>query len=144
MVNNLKSAGLRTTQPRVKILQLLEDKRHTHLSAEEIYRLLLDSGESIGIATVYRVLAQFEEAHMVKRLSFNENRSVYEISDPDHHDHVICTQCGRIDEFLDPDLEDRQHAVATDLGYRLHFHEMTLYGVCQSCRNPDDERTTNR
>ncbi|MES9903604.1 MAG: ferric iron uptake transcriptional regulator [Sedimenticola sp.] len=133
VIDGLKEAGLRTTVPRLKILKILEDKGKSHLSAEDVYRILIESGDDVGIATVYRVLAQFESAGVVKKHTFNSERSVYELAEEDHHDHIICTQCGKIEEFFDPELEAKQESIAAKFGFRLFYHDMNMYGLCASC-----------
>ena len=130
----IKRAGLKVTLPRVKILELLE--RHAssgaehHMSAEDVYKALLDSGEDIGLATVYRVLNQFETAGLVSKLHFEGNQAVYEISTEEHHDHIVCLDCGRIEEFVDETIEQRQEAIANDYGFDLGDHSLVLYGRC--------------
>lgn len=126
----LKQAGLKVTLPRMKILDILHKQADQHLTAEDIYRYLLDSGEEIGLATVYRVLTQFESAGLVKRHHFESGQSVFEIDQGEHHDHIMCVQCGRIDEFYDEIIEQRQLAIATKLGFELADHCLILYGNC--------------
>ena len=113
----LKQAGLKVTLPRMKILDMLQQQENTHLSAEAIYRALVDSGEEVGLATVYRVLAQFESAGLVKRHYFEGGQSVFEVNEGEHHDHIVCLECGRIEEFCDEEIEWRQHAIAQRLGF---------------------------
>jgi len=127
---NLKKAGLKVTLPRMKILQILEESETRHLTAEAIYRELLDSGEEIGLATVYRVLTQFEAAGLVSRLHFEGNQAVFELDRGGHHDHIICNQCGRVEEFLDETIEQRQRQIAKEHGYRIKDHALVLYGDC--------------
>ncbi len=125
----LRRAGLKVTLPRVKILQLLEsagdDARH--LSAEDVYRSLLDSGEDVGLATVYRVLTQFEGAGLVTRHNFETGHSVFELAKGEHHDHMVCMESGDVIEFTDDVIEKRQHAIATEHGYELVDHSLVLY-----------------
>lgn len=128
----LKKAGLKTTLPRVKILQILE-KVKRHLSAEEIYRLLVKSGDDTGLATVYRVLAQFEEAGLVIRHHFEGGHSVFELDSGHHHDHLVCVECGHVEEFLDSIIEKRQEEVAKKAGYTITDHSLNIYGICQDC-----------
>ncbi len=132
----LRRAGLKVTLPRVKILQILEteDDGNAHLSAEDVYKALLDSGEDIGLATVYRVLTQFEAAGLVKRHHFEEGHSVFELNEGSHHDHILCVKCGRVDEFVDETIEQRQRAIAGELGYEMTDHSLTMYGICPSCK----------
>jgi len=123
----LKKAGLKATAPRRKILQLLEDSAERHLSAEEIYRSLKESGEEIGLATVYRVLAQFENAGLVTRHNFEGGRSVYELDHGTHHDHMVCLETGKVIEFVSRDIEELQRAIADKHGYELVEHRFVLY-----------------
>src|SRR5699024_10566046 len=131
---DLRKAGLKVTLPRLKILELLAASEHRHLSAEEVYRELLDSGEEIGLATVYRVLTQFETAGLVTRQHFEGGHSVFELDEGKHHDHIVCVKCGRVDEFLDNVIEERQQAIASDLGYEMTDHSLHIYGICGTCR----------
>ncbi len=128
--SELKKAGLKVTLPRMKILTMLHDHDNVHLSAEDIYRALLGSGEEIGLATVYRVLTQFESAGLVKRHHFESGQSVFELNRGDHHDHIVCLQCGRIEEFYDDLIEARQTAMAEQFGFHLAEHSLILYGDC--------------
>lgn len=134
----LRKAGLKVTHPRVKILQILESSEQSsetkHLSAEDIYKLLLEAGEDVGLATVYRVLTQFETAGLVMRHHFEGGLSVFELTPMEHHDHIVCTQCGRVEEFLDPVIEERQDKVAADLGFKITDHSLYLYGICELCQ----------
>lgn len=127
---DLKQAGLKVTLPRMKILDMLQDNEHQHLSAEDIYRSLLGSGEEIGLATVYRVLTQFEAAGLVKRHHFEGGQSVFELNQGDHHDHIVCLTCGHIEEFCDSVIERRQHEIAADRHFDLVEHSLILYGQC--------------
>lgn len=131
---DLRKAGLKVTLPRVKILQILEANREGHLSAEDVYRALMEAGEDIGLATVYRVLTQFEAAGIVMRHNFEGNRAVFELNFGDHHDHMVCIGCGRIHEFQDRTIESRQRQVAVDAGFELTDHSLILYGRCRECQ----------
>jgi Fur family transcriptional regulator, ferric uptake regulator len=131
---DLRKAGLKVTLPRLKILEILESSTTRHLSAEDIYRSLLDSNEDIGLATVYRVLTQFEAAGLVSRHHFEDGMAVFELNQGTHHDHIVCLECGRVEEFMDSGIEDRQDAVAERLGYEIRDHSLILYGKCK--RNP--------
>lgn len=131
---DLRKAGLKVTLPRLKILELLASNDHRHMSAEDVYRALLDSGEEIGLATVYRVLTQFESAGLVSRQHFEGGHSVFELDEGSHHDHIVCVKCGRVDEFLDQVIEKRQQAIADDLGYEMTDHSLHIYGICEKCR----------
>jgi Fur family ferric uptake transcriptional regulator len=129
----LKEVGLRVTGPRLKVLALLERHRDQHLSADDLYGLLRDDGEEVGVATVYRVLAQFEAAGMVKRLGFNADRAVYELADEEHHDHVVCIDCGRVAEFCNAEVEAKLDGLVCEMGFRPVFHDLNLYAICSSC-----------
>lgn len=133
----LKQVGLKITLPRMKILDILHAHAGRHLSAEDIYKTLLNSGEEIGLATVYRVLTQFEAAGLVKRRNFEGGQSLFELDAGDHHDHIKCLQCGKIEEFFDEALEERQRAMAARLGFDIADHSLILYGNCTkpNCRN---------
>ena len=125
----LRRVGLKVTLPRIKVLQLLEgasDKSH-HMSAEDVYKALLDAGEDVGLATVYRVLTQFETAGLVKRHNFEGGHSVFEFAKGEHHDHMVCTETGDIIEFFNEELEKMQHKIASDHGYEIVDHSMVLY-----------------
>jgi len=132
---DLRDVGLKVTLPRVKILEILEklsdDDRH--LTAEQVYKILLSEDEEIGLATVYRVLTQFEAAGLVTRHHFEGGNSVFELNKGSHHDHIVCIKCGRVDEFADEVIEKRQQAIAKKLGYDLTDHSLYLYGVCARC-----------
>lgn len=134
----LKNAGLKVTAPRIKILQLLEkyqaEKRH--FSAEELYKILLHEDSDIGLATVYRVLTQFEAAGLVTRHHFEGGNSVFELDNGGHHDHLVCVKCGKVDEFHDEMIENRQREIAERFGYELTDHNFYLYGYCKVCRKP--------
>jgi len=130
----LKNAGLKITLPRLKILELLESSTVHHLSAEDVYKILLAKGEEIGLATVYRVLTQFEAAGLVVRHHFEGGHSVFELSSDGHHDHIVCVKCGRVEEFHDEEIESRQRFVAEKMGFELTDHNLNMYGLCQDCR----------
>ena len=131
---NLKKAGLKVTLPRVKILEILENAKDHHLSAEAVYRVLLESDEDIGLATVYRVLTQFEEAGLVVRHNFEGGHSVFELDHGRHHDHLVCVKCGRVEEFVDPVIEERQQDIATKAGFTITDHSLNIYGICGVCQ----------
>ena len=130
----LRKAGLKVTHPRVKILQILESSETKHLSAEDIYKLLLEADEDVGLATVYRVLTQFESAGLVMRHHFEGGQAVFELTPMDHHDHIVCTKCGLVEEFLDPIIERQQDKVAEKLGFEITDHSLYLYGICGKCQ----------
>jgi Fur family ferric uptake transcriptional regulator len=134
--SDLKKAGLKITLPRMKILEILESSTQRHLSAEDIYRTLIAANDDIGLATVYRVLTQFETAGLVERHHFEGGQAVFEINDGGHHDHLVCMKCGKVVEFFDETIEERQHAIAKDKGFELTDHSMILYGLCdkEECR----------
>jgi Fur family ferric uptake transcriptional regulator len=126
----LRNVGLKVTTPRLKILGLLEKATARHMTAESIYRQLTESGEVIGLATVYRALAQFEAAGLITRHHFEGGQTVYELERGPHHDHIVCVHCGRVEEFYDKVIEDRQREIAAKLGFNLSDHALTLYGEC--------------
>ncbi len=130
----LKQAGLKVTLPRLKILEILDSKNGQHASAEDIYKILLEHDEDIGVATIYRVLTQCEQAGLVKRHQFEGGRAVFEIAEGDHHDHIICVRCGMVKEFNDEIIERRQKEIAKQAGFKMAEHNMTLYGICPQCR----------
>lgn len=130
----LKQAGLKVTLPRIKILETLEANHNTHFSAEDIYKIMLQQGVEIGVATVYRVLTQCEQAGLVRRLQFEGGRAVFEATPADHHDHIICVRCGHVEEFHDKTIEKRQQKVAEKVGFSVEDHSMTLYGLCEKCQ----------
>lgn len=131
---DLKKVGLKVTTPRIKILQILENEKTHHLSAEDIYRVLVEAGDDIGLATVYRVLTQFEEAGLVVRHNFEEGRSVFELDHGAHHDHLVCVKCGRVEEFIDNVIEERQKHVADKAGFSITDHSLNIYGICKGCQ----------
>ena len=130
----LKQAGLKTTLPRLRILSVLENADKHHFTAEEVYKTLLDAGEEIAFATVYRVLTQFENAGLVLRHNFEGGRSVFELDDGQHHDHMVCAKCNTVTEFFDEQIEDRQNKVAAEHGFKLEDHSLYLYGICVNCQ----------
>jgi Fur family ferric uptake transcriptional regulator len=132
---NLKKAGLKITTPRRKILDIMENAADHHLSAEDIYKSLLDSGEEIGLATVYRVLTQFEEAGLVVRHHFEGGQSVFELDHGTHHDHLVCVKCGKVEEFIDNMIEARQQEIAKTAGYQITDHSLNIYGICGDCQD---------
>ena len=123
----LRKVGLKVTLPRVKILQILEASEHHHMSAEDVYKSLLDAGDDVGLATVYRVLTQFESAGLVTRLNFDGGHAVFELAKGDHHDHMVCMETGKVIEFMDQEIESLQHAIAKKYGYELVDHNLVLY-----------------
>ncbi len=130
----LKKAGLKVTVPRLKILETLEAHADSHLSAEDVYKLMLKENAEVGVATIYRVLTQCEQAGLVKRLQSEEGPALFELKPADHHDHFICTRCGNVDEFHDKVIEERQQKIAAQAGFVMENHSMILYGICRNCR----------
>ncbi len=126
----LKKVGLKATLPRIKILGILEEAKVRHMTAEDVYKALLEMGEEVGLATVYRVLTQFETAGLVIRHNFEGGRSVFEINQGGHHDHMVCIECGKVFEFYDPEIEERQNRVAERAGFTVDTHSLYMYGVC--------------
>jgi Fur family ferric uptake transcriptional regulator len=136
----LKAAGLKATLPRIKILAVMEETEDSrHMSAEDIYRTLLESGEDVGLATVYRVLTQFENAGLVTRHHFDEGHSVFELNQGAHHDHILCVKCGKVEEFMDDVIEQRQQAIADKAGYSMTDHCLYIYGICPECQKQQEE-----
>ena len=130
----LKAAGLKSTLPRRRILEVMENHASLHMNAEEVYHHLRESGEDVGLATVYRVLTQFEQAGLVVRHNFEGGHSVFELSSEKHHDHIVCVRCGRGEEFADDEIEQLQKKVADKLGFELTDHNLNMYGLCPECR----------
>jgi Fur family ferric uptake transcriptional regulator len=126
----LKSSGLKATLPRIKILEVFQQSARRHMTAEDVYKALLHDGSDIGLATVYRVLMQFEQAGLLTRSNFESGKSVFELNEGQHHDHLVCLTCGRVEEFFDPEIEKRQHAIATERGFDLQDHSLALYARC--------------
>jgi Fur family transcriptional regulator, ferric uptake regulator len=133
---DLKSAGLKATVPRLKIINLFEASKVRHLTAEDVYRLLLAEGLDIGLATVYRVLTQFEQAGLLVRHHFESGKAVFELNQGTHHDHLVCMQCGRVEEFYDAEIEKRQTDVARERGFAISEHALYLYADCIKTRCP--------
>ncbi len=134
--SELKSVGLKVTLPRLKILSLFETSDQRHLSAEDIYRVLLAEHEDIGLATVYRVLTQFEQAGLLIRHHFESGKAVFELNQGGHHDHLVCLQCGRVEEFFDPEIEKRQEKIAKERGFTIREHSLYLYADCAKAACP--------
>ena len=129
----LKERGLKVTLPRLKVLQIFEQSTQHHLSAEDVYKALLSMGEDVGLATVYRVLTQFEASGLIHRHNFEGGYSVFELSQGEHHDHLVCISCGRVEEFMDEIIEQRQKMIAVSAGFKITDHALNIYGVCSSC-----------
>ena len=134
---NLKNIGLKATYPRLKILDLCQSSDQRHLTAEDVYRALMNDGMDIGLATVYRVLTQFEQAGLLERHYFESGKAVFELNEGGHHDHLVCMQCGKVEEFFDAEIEKRQNAIAEERGFKLREHALYLYADCtrDNCPN---------
>lgn len=127
---DLKSSGLKVTLPRVKILEIFQNSQVRHLSAEDVYKVLLTENLDVGLATVYRVLTQFEQAGLLSRNHFETGKAVFELNQGSHHDHLVCLDCGRVEEFFDAEIEQRQHDIASQRGFQIAEHALALYGHC--------------
>jgi Fur family ferric uptake transcriptional regulator len=132
----LKTMGLKATMPRIKILDLFEASPVRHLSAEDVYKMLIAEGMDVGLATVYRVLTQFEQAGILMRHHFESGKAVYELNQGGHHDHLVCLQCGRVEEFYDPEIERRQERIAADRGFSIRDHSLQIYADCTKAGCP--------
>ena len=129
-MTDLKTIGLKATGPRLRILKLFEAGKVRHMSAEDVYRMLMNEGLDIGLATVYRVLTQFEQAGILARHHFESGKAVFELNEGNHHDHLVCLQCGRVEEFFDAEIEKRQSRIAKDRGFTIREHSLYLYADC--------------
>ena len=134
--DDLKSIGLKATFPRLKILELFEKSEVRHMTAEDVYRLLVNDGMDIGLATVYRVLTQFEQAGLLERHHFESGKAVFELNAGHHHDHLVCVNCGRVEEFYDADIEKRQNKIAHERGFEISEHALYLYADCTKPKCP--------
>jgi len=132
-IDELKNTGLKATLPRLKILEIFQSGGQRHMTAEDVFRILLNERSDIGLATVYRVLTQFEQAGILERSHFESGKAVYELNEGTHHDHLVCTSCGRVEEFYDAEIERRQQMIAVDKGWVMQDHAMSLYGLCGDC-----------
>ncbi|WP_334135789.1 ferric iron uptake transcriptional regulator [Tepidimonas sp.] len=130
-IDELKSTGLKATLPRLKILEIFQSRRQRHMTAEDVFRALLEEQSDIGLATVYRVLTQFEQAGILVRSNFESGKAVYELNEGQHHDHLVCLDCGRVEEFFDAEIERRQQAIAQERGFALQEHALALYAHCR-------------
>ncbi len=137
---DLKSSGLKATLPRLKILEIFQNSTVRHLSAEDVYKLLLAENLDVGLATVYRVLTQFEQAGLLSRNHFESGKAVFELDQGAHHDHLVCLDCGRVEEFYDEEIEKRQHKIASERGFKLAEHALALYGNCTKADCPHRDR----
>ena len=135
---DLRNAGLKVTLPRVKILEILEGNSTRHMSAEDVYKALLETGEEIGLATVYRVLTQFEDAGLITRHNFEGGHAVFELDSGEHHDHMVCVKTGRVVEFCDPIIEQRQREIAAEHGWKMTDHSLIIYGISPEAQSDRD------
>jgi Fur family ferric uptake transcriptional regulator len=135
-IDELKSNGLKATLPRLKILEVFQRGAQRHMTAEDVFRVLLEDRSDIGLATVYRVLMQFEQAGLLSRSHFESGKAVYELNEGQHHDHMVCVDCGRVEEFFDAEIERRQHAIAAEKGFKLEDHALSLYARCTKDKCP--------
>ena len=133
----LRNTGLKVTVPRLRVLELFHQSKDRHLTAEDVYRKLLEDHADIGLATVYRVLTQFEQAGLLMRHHFESGKAIYELNEGNHHDHLVCLQCGRVEEFYDAEIEKRQTKVAKDRGFSIHDHQLYLYVDCVKVACPN-------
>lgn len=136
-IDELKNTGLKATLPRLKILEVFQKSKQRHLTAEDVFRVLLDDRSDVGLATVYRVLMQFEQAGILSRNHFESGKAVYELNEGQHHDHIVCLDCGKVEEFFDADIEQRQHQVAKANGFEIVDHALSIYAHCKrdACPN---------
>ena len=136
-IDELKSTGLKATLPRLKILDVFQKGAQRHMTAEDVFRVLLEERSDIGLATVYRVLTQFEQAGILSRSHFESGKAVYELNEGTHHDHLVCLDCGKVEEFYDPEIEKRQHDVAKLKGFDIADHALSLYAHCTKVNCPN-------
>ncbi|MET0333382.1 MAG: ferric iron uptake transcriptional regulator [Rhizobacter sp.] len=131
---DLKSSGLKATLPRIKILDVFQHSSQRHMTAEDVFKALLTDGADIGLATVYRVLMQFEQAGILSRNHFESGKAVFELNEGKHHDHLVCIDCGKVEEFYDAEIEKRQSKIAEERGFLLQDHALSLYAICSNCQ----------
>lgn len=143
-IDELKSTGLKATLPRLKILEVFQKGRQRHMTAEDVFRVLLDERSDIGLATVYRVLMQFEQAGLLTRSNFESGKAVYELNEGQHHDHLVCVDCGRVEEFFDAEIEKRQQMIAQSRGFQLQEHALSLYATCTKTDCPHRQSAAAR
>ncbi len=134
--SDLKASGLKATLPRLKILEIFQNSSVRHLTAEDVYKVLLTENMDVGLATVYRVLTQFEQAGLLNRNHFETGKAIFELNQGSHHDHLVCLDCGRVEEFCDEEIESRQHAIATERGFKIAEHALAIYGSCVKTNCP--------
>ena len=135
-IDELKNTGLKATLPRLKILEIFQKGALRHMTAEDVFRVLLTERSDVGLATVYRVLTQFEQARILSRSHFESGKAVYELNEGQHHDHLVCLDCGKVEEFYDAEIERRQHAVAKTKGFTIADHALSLYANCTTVQCP--------
>ena len=135
-IEEIRSTGLKATGPRLKILGVFQKADERHMSAEDVYRELMQQGSDVGLATVYRVLQQFEQAGLLSRRTFDTDKAVYELADGHHHDHLVCLDCGRVEEFFDAEIETRQNKIADERGFKIAEHALAIYGNCTKVACP--------
>ncbi len=143
-INELKNTGLKATLPRLKILEIFQTGKQRHMTAEDVFRVLLEDRSDIGLATVYRVLMQFVQAGLLNRSNFESGKAVYEINEGQHHDHLVCLDCGKVEEFYDAEIEKRQHAVAGTKGFTIADHSLSIYANCSKDKCPNRSATPPR
>ena len=143
-INELKNTGLKATLPRLKILEIFQAGKQRHMTAEDVFRVLLEDRSDIGLATVYRVLMQFVQAGLLNRSNFESGKAVYEINEGQHHDHLVCLDCGKVEEFYDAEIEKRQHAVAGAKGFTIADHSLSIYANCSKDKCPNRSATPPR
>lgn len=134
---DLRNTGLKATLPRLKVLELFHNSTERHMTAEDVFKILLNENADIGLATVYRVLTQFEQAGLLVRHHFESGKAVFELNEGSHHDHLVCLQCGKVEEFYDPEIEKRQVKIAKDRGFDIHDHSLYLYADCTKPKCPN-------
>jgi Fur family transcriptional regulator, ferric uptake regulator len=140
--SDLKSSGLKATLPRLKILEIFQNSKVRHLTAEDVYKVLLNESMDIGLATVYRVLMQFEQAGLLNRNHFESGKAIFELNEGEHHDHLVCLDCGRVEEFCDVEIEQRQNNIAQERGFVIAEHSLAIYGNCVKTACPHRRRGT--
>ena len=136
-IDELKNTGLKATLPRLKVLEIFQNGTQRHMTAEDVFRVLLIERSDVGLATVYRVLTQFEQAGILSRSNFEGGKAIYELNEGQHHDHLVCLDCGKVEEFFDLDIENRQHAVAKSKGFMIAEHSLSLYAHCTKTPCPN-------
>jgi Fur family transcriptional regulator, ferric uptake regulator len=139
-IDELKSTGLKATLPRLKVLEIFQKGGQRHMSAEDVFRILLQERSDVGLATVYRVLTQFEQAGILSRSNFEGGKAIYELNEGQHHDHLVCLDCGKVEEFFDAQIEERQHAVAKAKGFMIAEHALSLYAHCTKDNCPNRQK----